>query len=81
VIGVVDLRWGGAVGPGQPSGVGDLCLVVALDDQGVIGVQAKNNLSGTPSARPLERSPAASSATFSALPDSESFTAGPLPLC
>jgi hypothetical protein len=37
VVGVVDVGWCGAVGPGQASGVGDGGLPVALADGGVVG--------------------------------------------
>src|SRR5262245_15427298 len=37
VVGVVDVGGCGAVGPGQPAGVGDFGLVVAVGDEIVVG--------------------------------------------
>ena len=42
----VDLRRTGAVGPGEPSGVGDLGLQEALAEQGVVGSAAEEQAVG-----------------------------------
>jgi hypothetical protein len=46
VVGVVDFGWSYAVGPGQAAGVGDGGLLVALDDQAVIGRAGEEQLVG-----------------------------------
>jgi hypothetical protein len=47
VMGMVDLRWCGGVGPGQAAGVGDGGLAVAVGEEFVVGGQAKNSLSAS----------------------------------
>jgi hypothetical protein len=37
VMGMVDLRWCGGVGPGQAAGVGDGGLAVAVGEEFVVG--------------------------------------------
>jgi hypothetical protein len=46
VVGVVDLGWCGAVGPGQSAGVGDAGLVVTLGDECVVGAAGEEQAVG-----------------------------------
>ena len=46
MVGVVDVGWLGAVGPGQPAGVGDLGAVVPAGEQAVVGAAGEEQFVG-----------------------------------